>query len=67
MTYYVPYNEDCDINYIYLFLLYKLAKSNKNQWIKNTITYSSLKDLANRMNEVANSIVKNQDAMVENV
>ena len=67
MTYYVPYNEDCDINYIYLFLLYKLAKSSKNQWIKSTITYSSLKDLANKMNELANSIVKNQDATAENV
>ena len=58
MTYYVPYYEEYNINYIYLLLFYRMAVVDKNLWIKNTVNYRSLKDLAKRMNELSNSIRK---------
>lgn len=58
MTYYVPYYEEYNINYIYLLLFYRIAVVDKNLWIKNTVNYRSLKDLAKRMNELSNSIRK---------
>ena len=58
MTYYVPYYEEYNINYIYLLLFYRMAVVDKNLWIKNTVNYRSLKDLAKRMNELSNCIRK---------
>lgn len=56
MNYYVPYYEEYNINYIYLLLFYRMAVVDKNLWIKNTVNYRSLKDLAKRMNELSNCI-----------
>ena len=61
MNYYVPYYEKYNINYIYLLLFYKLAEADKNLWIKNTVKYSSLKDLTKRMNDLFNQIRKETD------
>ena len=58
MSYYVPYYEEYNINYIYLLLFYRMAVVDKNLWIKNTVNYRSLKDLAKRMNELYNCIRK---------
>lgn len=61
MSYYVPYYEEYNINYIYLLLFYKLAEADKNLWIKNTVKYGSLKDLTKRMNDLFNQIRKETD------
>ena len=61
MNYYFPYYEKYNINYIYLLLFYKLAEADKNLWIKNTVKYSSLKDLTKRMNDLFNQIRKETD------
>ena len=58
MNYYLPYYEEYNINYIYLLLFYRMAVVDKNLWIKNTVNYRSLKDLAKRMNELSNGIRK---------
>ena len=61
MSYYVPYYEEYNINYIYLLLFYKLAEADNNLWIKNTVKYSSLKDLTKKMNDLFNRIRKATD------
>lgn len=44
--YYIPYNNECKINYSFLFCLYKIAQSNQKQRIKNKIEYNSLREFA---------------------
>lgn len=44
-----------------MLLFYKLAEADKNLWIKNTVKYSSLKDLTKRMNDLFNQIRKETD------
>lgn len=44
--YYIPYNNECKINYSFLFCLYKIAKSNQKERIKNKIEYNSLREFA---------------------
>ena len=61
MNYYVPYYEEYNINYIYLLLFYRMAVVDNNLWIKNTVNYRSLKDLAKRMNELSNCIRKERN------
>lgn len=67
MNFYIPYYENYNINYIYLLLLYKLAEANKKQWIRSIVNYSSFKDLMNRMNDVASSIVKKQGTTADKI
>lgn len=67
MNYYVPYYEEYNINYIYLLLFYRMAVVDKNLWIKNTVNYRSLKDLAKRMNELSNYIRKERNDTTQEV
>ena len=67
MNYYVPYYEEYNINYIYLLLFYRMAVVDKNLWIKNTVNYRSLKDLAKRMNELSNYIRKERNDTAQEV
>ena len=67
MNYYVPYYEKYNINYIYLLLFYRMAVVDKNLWIKNTVNYRSLKDLAKRMNELSNCIRKERNDTTQEV
>ena len=67
MNFYIPYYENYNINYIYLLLLYKLAEADKKQWIRNIVKYNNFKDLVDRMNDVASSIVKKQGTTTDKI
>ncbi len=49
MSYFVPFSPVANINYVYLLCLYKIAEFNKETKIKDTIEFSSIKDLSNRI------------------
>lgn len=48
--YYILYKDIANINYIYLFKLYKIAKCYNNNRIKNTIKFNTLKEIAEKAN-----------------
>lgn len=43
MNYFIPYEKQADINYVYLLCLYKIAQFNKTTRIRDTIYYDSIK------------------------
>ena len=49
MSYFIPFQPITNINYVYLLCLYKIAEYNRTTKIKDTIRYSSIKDLSNRI------------------
>ena len=50
-TYYLQYEEEATINYLYLFLLHRLAEVDKALRLYNTVRYQNLEELTNRLNE----------------
>lgn len=55
-TYYLQYDEEASINYLYLFLLHKIAEVDKTTRLYNTVIYNNLEELTNRLNEEYNTI-----------
>lgn len=55
-TYYLQYQEDTSINYLYLLLLNKIAELDKSSRLYNTVRFSSLDELTKRLNEKYNEI-----------
>lgn len=51
MKYYIYYQEDTNINYVYLLLLQRLAKYNTDTKCYDTITYENIKQLTDSINE----------------
>lgn len=49
---YIYYNETATIDYIFLLALYKIAKSNKADKLKNIIQYKSVKELSQMLADV---------------
>lgn len=49
---YLYYNETATIDYIFLLALYKIAKSNKADKLKNIIHYKSVKELSKMLESV---------------
>lgn len=58
MNYYIYYQEKTTINYIYLLLLYKVAKYNALTKCYDTIEYNKITELVNTINKeyIDNSI-----------
>ena len=48
--YYITYNEKTKINYCFLFALYTIAERDITNRLYNTITYTSLNDLKDKIN-----------------
>lgn len=57
-TYYLQYQEDTSINYLYLLLLNKIAELDKSSRLYNTVRFSSLDELTKRLNDKYNEINK---------
>lgn len=55
-NYYLQYDEEANINYLYLFLLHKIAVVDKTTRLYNTVKYVSLEELTNRLNIAYNNI-----------
>lgn len=55
-TYYLQYQEDTSINYLYLLLLNKIAELDKSSRLYNTVRFSSLDELTKRLNDKYNQI-----------
>ena len=56
-TYYLQYEEEATINYLYLFLLHRLAEVDKALRLYNTVRYQNLEELTNRLE----FLIKNVD------
>ena len=63
-NYYLQHIEDTNINYFYLFLLHKIAVVDKSTRLYNTVKYSSLEELTNRLNIAYNNINKDNKKQV---
>ncbi len=51
-NYFIRYYPTADINYLYLFMLYGIAEYNVSRKCYDTISYSSIKQLSNRITDV---------------
>lgn len=51
-TYYINYDEKAKVNYSFIFALYRIAATDKQEKIGNIISYKSQKQLAERLKEV---------------
>ena len=49
--YYIPYEINADINYIYLLYLYGIAKRDQGKRIKSIIEFNTFEELQNTINE----------------
>lgn len=49
-TYFLQYEEDTSINYLYLLLLYRIAEVGKTTRLFDTVRYSSFDELTTRLN-----------------
>ena len=63
-TYYLHYEEDTTINYLYLFLFHKIADKDKITRLYNTVRYNNLDELTDRMNERYKLIQKDSNRKV---
>lgn len=63
-TYYLHYEEDTTINYLYLFLFHKIADKDKKTRLYNTVRYNNLDELTDRMNERYKLIQKDSNRKV---
>lgn len=50
-TYYLHYEENTTINYLYLFLFHRIAEKNNILRLYNIVRYNSLDELVDRMNK----------------
>lgn len=57
-TYFLQYEEDTSINYLYLFLLHKVAVLDKATRLYNTVRYNNLEELTIRLNNEYNTVNK---------
>lgn len=55
-TYFLQYEEDTNINYLYLFLLHKVAVLDKATRLFNTVRYNNLDELTISLNNEYNKI-----------
>ena len=66
-NYYIYYDEESSINYLYLFLLHKIAMIDNKTRLYNTIRYNSLDELTSRLNDKYKSINTDFEKFEKNV
>lgn len=64
-TYFIQYEEISNVNYLYLFLLHKVAILDKSTRLYNIVKYSNLEELTTRLNDKYNTVNKeNKKAVI---
>ena len=63
-TYFLQYEEDTTINYLYLLLLHKIAEVDKATRLYNTVRYNNLDELTERLNSKYKEIFSNSKKAV---
>ena len=61
--YYIPYEANIDVNYIYVLLFYSIAEYNAKSKRFDVVKYTTQRDLTEKLNSKPNSL----DMILENM